>query len=376
MMKIAIAGTNGLAQFIGYYLSQATPHNFVFLTRTANPGLKERDWQVLVVDYEDPASLAYTLKGIDVVISTICDSAQYALVEAAAAAQVHHFIPSGFSGPEQSAPRSIGQGYWQGLIALLQHHAATSSMRYTLFTCGVLYERFGPGGTNTLQISTLNNRHSAVGEEGNLLIDMRLGKATIPVTPSHEQLAVCMTSARDVARYVVAALQTYEDMTVWPEEFRFCTQRLTMSELVTICTRVRANTKSLSPGTPIVPTFTTREALLHNHASAIQANNTNQALSLAQHIAIAEAHPALNFPVTSINLPASILPYVYGSGPEPTTSELFEVWLARAWSTPQPTPAPSSANTSGKQSGKSSRSGSGQLSKEATPLGENPRKLS
>lgn len=192
-----------------------------------------------MVDYEDPASLAYTLKGIDVVISTICDSAQYALVEAAAAAQVHHFILSGFSGPEQSAPRSIGQGYWQGLIALLQHHAATSSMRYTLFTCGVLYERFGPGGTNTLQISTLNNRHSAVGEEGNLLIDMRLGKATIPVIPSHEELAVCMTSARDVARYVVAALQTYEDMTVWPEEFRFCTQRLTMSELVTICTRVR-----------------------------------------------------------------------------------------------------------------------------------------
>lgn len=34
MMKIAIAGTNGLAQFLAYYLSQITSHNFVFLTRT------------------------------------------------------------------------------------------------------------------------------------------------------------------------------------------------------------------------------------------------------------------------------------------------------------------------------------------------------
>jgi len=34
MMKIAIAGTNGLAQFMAYYLSQVTSHNLVFLTRT------------------------------------------------------------------------------------------------------------------------------------------------------------------------------------------------------------------------------------------------------------------------------------------------------------------------------------------------------
>lgn len=34
MMRIVIAGTNGLAQFIAYYLSQLTCHSFVLLTRT------------------------------------------------------------------------------------------------------------------------------------------------------------------------------------------------------------------------------------------------------------------------------------------------------------------------------------------------------
>ena len=193
-----------------------------------------------MVDYENPASLTYTLKGVDLVVSTICGDAQLSLVKAAAATHVRHFIPSAFSGPaEQCAPRSIGQEAWQELMSLLQHHEAVSSMRYTLFTCGVFYERFGPGGLNASQISTLTSRHPAVGEEGNLLLDIRLGKATIPVISGTEELSICMTSARDVARYVVAAIQAYEDLSAWPQEFRFCTARLSMSELVAIGSRVR-----------------------------------------------------------------------------------------------------------------------------------------
>lgn len=186
-----------------------------------------------------PESLAYILKGVDVVISTIGSAAQLALIEAAAAAQVRHFMPSAFSGPEQCAAQSIGQEAWQNLMSLLQHHEVKSSMRYTLFTCGAFYERFGPGGLNALQISTFNNRHAAIGEEGNLLIDIRLGKATIPVISDIEELAICMTSARDVARYVVATIQAYEEMSTWPREFKFHTERLTMSELVAIGSRVR-----------------------------------------------------------------------------------------------------------------------------------------
>ena len=204
---------------------------------------------MLVVSYENQASLVYTLKGVDVVISTISSVSQLALVEAAAAAQVRHFIPSAFSGPEQCVPQVAGRDEWQTLIALLAHHWAKSSMRYTIFTCGIFYERYAPGGLNALQISTINNRHAAIGEEGNLLVDIRADKATLSVVPGNQELAICLTSARDVARYVVAALQAYEDLTAWPREFKFCTQRLTMLELINTCSRVRGM-YATSPFTP------------------------------------------------------------------------------------------------------------------------------
>jgi nucleoside-diphosphate-sugar epimerase len=194
---------------------------------------------VLVVSYDDPSALAYTLKGVDLVISTINGKPQLALLNAAAAAQVRHFIPSGFSGPEQCSPQSTIKSDWQDLTTLLQFHEAQSSMRYTIFTCGVFYEQFGPGGLNALQISTFNNDHASIGQEGDLLVDFRAGRATTPVIPGGEEAAICMTSARDVARYVVAALQAYEDLTMWPQEFKFCTERFTMTELVILCGRVR-----------------------------------------------------------------------------------------------------------------------------------------
>lgn len=179
------------------------------------------------------------LKGVDLVISTVSGESQTALVEAAAQAQVRHFIPSAFSGPEQCQSQLGNPEEWNDLISLLDHHLATSAMHYTLFTCGVFYERFAPGGLNALQISTFNNRHGAVGEEGNFLVDVRAGKTTIPVISGTEELSICMTSARDVARYLVATLQRYEDMSIWPKEFKFCTERLKMSELLEICSRVR-----------------------------------------------------------------------------------------------------------------------------------------
>lgn len=207
-----------------------------------NPGLKERDWQVLVVPYDNQSSLSYILRGVDVVISTISGEAQLALVDAAATAQVRHFIPSGFSGPQQCAPQMVAASTneWQSLISRLEHHQLESSMRYTIFTCGIFYEQFCPGGLNAMQISTITSQNAGIGEEGAFLVDLRAGKAMIPVTPGSQQEAViCMTSARDTARYLVAAMQTYKDMTIWPNEFKFCTERMTVSELLNTCSRVR-----------------------------------------------------------------------------------------------------------------------------------------
>lgn len=263
MIKIAIAGTNGLAQFVAYYLSQLTSHDFVFLTRTVqscthprlffanlaqpNPGLKERDWQVLVINYDDPPALTYALRGVDLVISTINGKSQLALLDAVAAAQVRHFIPSGFSGPEQCAAQNTIKTDWQDLMDRLRFHETNSMLRYTVFACGVFYEHFGPGGLNAAQISTSNNYHASIGEEGDLIVDIRVGRATIPVVPNGEEAAICMTSARDVARYVVAALLAYENLTIWPQEFKFRTERFTMTELVTVCSRVKGESLS-APG--------------------------------------------------------------------------------------------------------------------------------
>lgn len=180
-------------------------------------------------------------------ISTINGSPQLALLEAAAAAQVRHFIPSGFSGPEQCASQCITGTDWQDLVDRLRFHDEKSNMRYTIFTCGVFYENFGPGGLNAMQISTFNNKHASIGEEGDLLVDFRAGRATVPVAPItyFEDAAICMTSARDVARYVVATLQAYEELSLWPREFKFCTERFTVTELVDLCERVRGESNRL-----------------------------------------------------------------------------------------------------------------------------------
>lgn len=214
--------------------------NYPANTEQANSPLKDRDWQVLTITYDNPSALIYTLKGVDVVISTINGAPQLALIEAAAAAQVRHFIPSGFSGPEQCSPRNTIKTDWQDTIDRLQYHQANSSMCHTVFTCGVFYEHFGQNGLSGLQISRIGDNHASIGEEGDLLVDIRSGKAEIPIVPNGDEVYICMTSARDTARYVVASLQAYEDLECWPQELKFCTERYTMTELVNLCGRVRS----------------------------------------------------------------------------------------------------------------------------------------
>lgn len=183
--------------------------------------------------------LTYTLRGIDLVISTISQDVQINLIDAAATAQVRHFVPSTFSGPLQVAVPDGAQSMFTNLLKQLEYHKAQNCMSYTIFTCGVFFERFGPGGLNALQISTLNSPNSAIGQEGVFLVDVRSGTATIPIVNDTEELSLCLISARDTARYLVAALQACENLAMWPIEFKFCTERLTMSQLITVCSRAR-----------------------------------------------------------------------------------------------------------------------------------------
>ena len=62
-------------------------------------------------------------------------------------------------------------------------------------------------------------------------MDLRRAKAQLPFyNEAGQPVYVCMTSARDVARFVVAALS----LTSWPREFRMRGDRMSVDDLVAI----------------------------------------------------------------------------------------------------------------------------------------------
>jgi nucleoside-diphosphate-sugar epimerase len=97
-------------------------------------------------------------------------------------------------------------------------------MEYAVFACGIFYERFGPGGMAALQLGQGTN----VAGEGDYLMNVRQRTAQIPYHPSGQEVPICMTSAEDVARFIVAAL----DLPEWPGEFCMCGERMTVGDVV------------------------------------------------------------------------------------------------------------------------------------------------
>lgn len=186
-----------------------------------------RGWQVIQVTYSSASDLRYTLAGVDTVISTINGDAQLALIDAAAAANVRRFAPAEFEGSPTARPiNDVFDFGRRAALSRLQHYESWG-MGFTVFTCGVFYERFGPGGMRASQIGV----RSAIGGEGEYIMDIRNGRAKIPCFNSAGQpVYVCMMSARDVARFVVAAL----DLSSWPRELRMKGERMTVSDIVSI----------------------------------------------------------------------------------------------------------------------------------------------
>ncbi|KAI1915123.1 hypothetical protein LOZ61_001798 [Ophidiomyces ophidiicola] len=223
MVNIAIAGSSGLAQFIAHYISTKTCHQFIVLSRAPKPALASKGWQVLQVDYREYSKICYALKGVDVVISTVSGQAEHALIAAAAQVKVRRFIPSEFEGSPSRRPDSKlpDRGNATSLSLLQQ-----SGMEYTVFTCGIFYERFAPGGMAAFQLG----RGSYIDQEGEYLINVRSMKADIPYLSDGRNSVVCMTSAQDVARAVVAAL----DLPRWPTEFTMYGERTYLTNLVGI----------------------------------------------------------------------------------------------------------------------------------------------
>ena len=145
-MRIAVAGTCGLALIIAREIHEQTSHQLIILSRSVslpilillwalfpdrgsliccsiNQGLMSQGYQCQMVDYTDTNSLRHSLMGVDTVISTVTGNAQLRLIEAAVACRVRRFAPAEFEG--QPGLRGANDPLDRGkalALAHLQHY--------------------------------------------------------------------------------------------------------------------------------------------------------------------------------------------------------------------------------------------------------------
>jgi hypothetical protein len=98
---------------------------------------------------------------------------------------------------------------------------------YSVFVCGILYERFSVNGMRSQHMGA----NTGYGNEGDYIANPRNMTALVPTFDAAHNLAcVCLTSAYDVAQFVVRAL----DMAVWEPEMSMHGQRMTVNDLVEV----------------------------------------------------------------------------------------------------------------------------------------------
>ncbi|KAI1131386.1 hypothetical protein F5Y10DRAFT_233571 [Nemania abortiva] len=239
IMRIAVAGGGGFAELLVQELSR-TANSVMVLSRAPHAEFEANyDCQVVVVDYRNIDSLQYTLQGVDLVISTFSGAEQLNLIDAARRARVRTFVPSEFGGPLTMTPAPKFGPFDKGSSAALERlrHWASSRhnpMKYTVFSCGMFYEHFGPGGLEAYNIMGTTCRHCL----GGTFIDIQLGKAELPDGNSQgHPVLINLTSAVDVARFVAAAVELGIDS--WPLEFTMRGACITPQRIQTLCSEVR-----------------------------------------------------------------------------------------------------------------------------------------
>ncbi|KAF2203217.1 NAD(P)-binding protein [Delitschia confertaspora ATCC 74209] len=223
-MRIAVAGTCGLALIIAREIQEKTTHQLLILSRNHQPGLISQGYQCQIVDYNDPGSIQHSLMGVDTVISTVPGNAQIRLIEAAVHCRVRRFAPAEFEGrPALRIPNDpLDRGK---KVALSTLHRYRANIQSTVFVCGIFYERFSVNGLASHRIGV----HLGFSNEGDYIVDARNMTAQAPVyDPAGNMATLCMTSAYDVGQFVVKAL----DLPQWPAELFVCGEKLTVNQLV------------------------------------------------------------------------------------------------------------------------------------------------
>lgn len=189
----------------------------------------------MAVDYEDRRSLEFALRGIDVVISTVPGTIQCRMVDAAVRSGVKRFAPAEFEGrPSRRTNNPIDRSLDRGKAAVLSHlHDRRHQIESTVFVCGILYERFAPGGLRSFNMGMT----SPFPREGDYMVNIGEMRAVVPyANSSGQQVAICMTSASDFGRFVVKSLEIRHQ---WPSELIMRGDRMTTYELLGAVARVR-----------------------------------------------------------------------------------------------------------------------------------------
>lgn len=186
---------------------------------------------MVVVNYDNQADLLYALRGTDLVISTISGSPQINLIDAAARAEVRRFVPSEFEGPPTR--RANDDPFDRGRAASLDYLREVSRrnsrrpMLFTVFTCGVFYERFARGGLASKGMGL----GSGLEHQGAYLLDIERNTGeVVEYNAAGQPVYLCLTSVTDVARFVVAALDL--GINTWPGEFRMRGDRRTVTQII------------------------------------------------------------------------------------------------------------------------------------------------
>ncbi|KAK1836321.1 hypothetical protein QBC39DRAFT_411112 [Podospora conica] len=236
MMRVAIAGGGGFAFLLTQQISESS-NPVLVLSRQEHPEFEENfpECQVAVVDFSNMQDLRYILQGVDLVISTISGNEQLNLIDAARRARVRRFVPSEFEGDLQHRPANdlLDRGS-HAARELLDRLARTTDMNFTVFSCGLFMERFGPGG---LQAYALGSS-SGVQGPSDYIVDVAAATAEVVETDRRGRAAqVSLTSVYNVVQFVAAAIEQGVDN--WPREFRMRGDQMTIRELVATCSNVR-----------------------------------------------------------------------------------------------------------------------------------------
>jgi hypothetical protein len=196
----------------------------------------------VVVNYDSQEELRFVLRGIDLVISTVSGAPQINLIDAAAGARVRRFVPAEFEGPPTRRPRHsrddpLDRGKAESLDRLKYWQNQRRQMRFTVFTCGVFYERFSHGGLAALLIGN----STGANYQGSYLMDIENSTAEIVARTSSSgrdvPIYISLVSAHDVGRFIAAAIEL--DPTSWPGEFRMSGDRRSVAEVLQWAEAVR-----------------------------------------------------------------------------------------------------------------------------------------